>query len=135
MLALSLGTVVRMLEFRLGGGTQPPFAGHTDLTDTDFAVLGSVVTPLLSELAEGLSRVKEVTAVPVSQESSVQFVQLAGPNEMFLVSTFQLVIGEDTPAEMILALAFPDRPTAHRSGAHGRPRPRRRRLASSTTGW
>jgi flagellar motor switch protein FliM len=107
MLALSIGTVVRMLEYRLGGGTQPPFGGHTDLTDTDFGVLGSVVTPLLSELAEGLSRVKEVSAVPVSQESSVQFVQLAGPNEMFLVSTFQLVIGDDAPAEMILALAFP----------------------------
>ncbi len=107
MLALSIGTVVRMLEYRLGGGTQPPFGGHADLTDTDFGVLGSVVTPLLSELAEGLSRVKEVSAVPVSQESSVQFVQLAGPNEMFLVSTFQLLIGDDAPAEMILALAFP----------------------------
>ena len=56
ILMLSLETVVRILDFRLGGGTQPAFGGHTDLTDTDFAVLGEVVTPLLSELAASLSR-------------------------------------------------------------------------------
>ena len=107
ILSLSLETVVRMLDFRLGGGTQPGFAGHTDLTDTDFAVLGGVITPLLSELAASLSRVKEVSAIPVSQESSIQFVQLAGPNEMFLVSSFQLCVGDDDPVEMILTLPFP----------------------------
>ncbi|MGO9581408.1 MAG: FliM/FliN family flagellar motor switch protein [Acidimicrobiales bacterium] len=106
MLSLSLGTVVRMLDFRLGGGTQPAFAGHSDLTDTDFAVLGGVITPLLAELADSLSRVKEVSAVPVSQESSIQFVQMAGPNEMFLVSRFQLCVAEDEPVEIILALPF-----------------------------
>ncbi len=106
ILALSFETVVRMLDYRLGGGTQPAFAGHSDLTDTDFAVIGGVVTPMLSELAESLSRVKEVLAVPVSQESSVQFVQLAGPNEMYFVSTLQLCVGEDDPAEMIVALPF-----------------------------
>jgi flagellar motor switch protein FliM len=106
ILMLSLETVVRMLDFRLGGGTQPAFAGHTNLTDTDFAVLGGVVTPLLRELAESLSRVKEVSAVLVSQESSIQFVQLAGPNEMFLVSSVQLSVGDDEPADMILALPF-----------------------------
>lgn len=106
ILMLSHETVVRVLDFRLGGGTQPAFGGHTDLTDTDFAVLGGVLTPLLSELAESLSRVKEVAAVLVSQESSIQFVQLAGPDEMFLVSSFQLSIGDDAPAETVLALPF-----------------------------
>ena len=33
-------------------------------------------------------------------------MQLAGPNEMFLVSSMQLSIGDDEPAEMILALPF-----------------------------
>lgn len=107
ILSLSLETVVRMLDFRLGGGTQPSFSGHSELTDTDFAVLGGIVTPILAELADSLSRVKEVAAAPVSQESSIQFVQLAGPNEMFLVSSFQLSVGEDDPVEMILALPFP----------------------------
>lgn len=107
MLALSIETVVRILEVRLGGGTQPTFAGHTDLTDTDFAVLGSVITPLLDELADSLSRVKVLSAVPVTQESSIQFVQLAGPNEMFLVTVFQLSVGEDAPVEMTVALPFP----------------------------
>jgi flagellar motor switch protein FliM len=106
ILSLKLETVVRMLDFRLGGGTQAAFVGHSDLTDTDFAVLGGVITPLLTELADSLSRVKEVSAVSVSQESSIQFVQLAGPNEMFLVSQFQLCVGEDDPVEMILAFPF-----------------------------
>jgi len=106
ILMLSLETVVRMLDFRLGGGTQPAFSGHTDLTDTDFAVLGGVVTPLVCEIAKSLSRVKEVSAVLVSQESSIQFVQLAGPDEMFLVSSMQLSMGDDGPAEMILAVPF-----------------------------
>ena len=107
MLALSIETVVRILEVRLGGGTQPTFAGHTDLTDTDFAVLASVIKPLLDELADCLSRVKALSALPVTQESSTQFAQLAGPNEMFLVTVFQLIIGEDAPVEMTLSLPFP----------------------------
>ncbi len=123
ILMLSHETVVRVLDFRLGGGTQPAFGGHTDLTDTDFAVLGGVLTPLLSELAESLSRVKEVAAVLVSQESSIQFVQLAGPNEMFLVSSMQLSMGDDGPAEMILAVPFAlvrQITEAMRSGARAR---------------
>ncbi|MGD0873958.1 MAG: flagellar motor switch protein FliM [Acidimicrobiales bacterium] len=106
IMLLSLETAVRMLDFRLGGGTQSAFAGHSDLTDTDFAVLGGVINPLLAELAKGLSRIKEVFAVPVSQESSIQFVQFAGPEEMFLVSSLHLCVGDDEPAEMILALPF-----------------------------
>ncbi|MGO9964508.1 MAG: FliM/FliN family flagellar motor switch protein [Acidimicrobiales bacterium] len=123
ILMLSHETVVRVLDFRLGGGTQPAFGGHTDLTDTDFAVLGGVLTPLLSELAESLSRVKEVAAVLVSQESSIQFVQLAGPDEMFLVSSMQLSMGDDGPAEMILAVPFAlvrQITEAMRSGARAR---------------
>ncbi len=107
ILSLSLETVVRMLDFRLGGGTQPTFASHIDLTDTDFAVLGGVVTPILFEVGACLSRTKGMTAALVSQESTIQFVQLAGPSEMFLVATFQLGVGEDEPVEMILAFPFP----------------------------
>jgi flagellar motor switch protein FliM len=123
ILSLSFETVVRILDYRLGGGTQPTFTGHTDLTDTDFALLGSVVEPLQRELADSLSRVKEVTAIPVSQDSSAQFVQLAGPNEMFFVATFQLSIGDDAPVEMILFLPFHlvrQMTEAIRLGARGR---------------
>lgn len=104
-LSLSLGTVVRMIELRLGG-TQPPFATHTELTDTDFAVLAGVLRPLLVAFADSLSRVREVSAQPVAQESSVQFAQHAGPNEMFLVAAFDLAMGEEA-AEMVVALPFP----------------------------
>ena len=120
---LSLQTVVRMLDYRLGGGTQPAFAGHNDLTETDFAVLSGVVTPLLTELATSLSRFREVTAVPAVQESSVQLVQVAGPDEMFLVTSFELCVGDDDPAEMVFALPFPlvrQITEAVRAGSRGR---------------
>ena len=105
---LSLQTVVRMLDFRLGGGTQPAFAGHNDLTETDFAVLSGVVTPLLTELATSLSRFEEVTAVPAVQESSIQFVQARGtgrdvPRHELRSSAWATT----NPAEMIFALPFP----------------------------
>jgi flagellar motor switch protein FliM len=106
ILSLSLETAIRLLDFRLGGGTQASYTGHTNMTDTDFAVLGEVITPLLVELSTSLSRVKEISAELVSQESSIQFMQLAAANEMFLVSVFRLTVTEDEPAEMIVALPF-----------------------------
>ena len=76
ILSLPLTTAVRMLDFRLGGGTQTPFGGHTTMTETDFAVLAGVITPLLETLASTLSRVKEVSAALVSQELALDALEV-----------------------------------------------------------
>jgi flagellar motor switch protein FliM len=107
ILSLPYETVLRILEYRLGGGSQVAFSGHGELTGTDFAILATVVSPLLREIAESLSPMRAVSACLVSQESSTQYVQLAGPSEMFLVSALQLCIGEDEPGVMTVALPFP----------------------------
>jgi flagellar motor switch protein FliM len=106
ILAFSLETANRMLDFRLGGGARPSFAGHPNMTDTDFAILESTITPLLSELGASISRMSAVTSALVSQESTVQFMQFAAASEMFLEATFDLTIGDDGPVPMTIALPF-----------------------------
>ena len=82
ILSFSLDAANRMLDFRLGGGARPSYAGHSNMTDTDFAILASTITPFLSELSTSLSRVCAASAALVSQESTVQFMQFAAANEM-----------------------------------------------------
>ena len=45
VLATTRDAVSRWVELRLGGGTGPLFAGHPNLTETDFAVLSGVTLP------------------------------------------------------------------------------------------
>jgi flagellar motor switch protein FliM len=106
ILSFSLDAANRMLDFRLGGGARPSYAGHSNMTDTDFAILASTITPFLSELSTSLSRVCAVSAALVSQESTVQFMQFAAANEMFLVAGLELVIGDDPGVQMTIALPF-----------------------------
>lgn len=106
ILSVSLDTANRMLDFRLGGGARPSFVGHSNMTDTDFAILESTITPLLSELSASISRMSAVSAPLVSQESTVQFMQFAAASEMFLVATFDLAIGDDPVVQMTIALPF-----------------------------
>jgi flagellar motor switch protein FliM len=106
ILSFSLETANRMLDFRLGGGARPSFVGHANMTDTDFAILESTITPFLAELSASLSRMSAVSATLVSQESTVQFMQFAAASEMFLVATFDLVIGDDPSMQMAIALPF-----------------------------
>jgi flagellar motor switch protein FliM len=106
ILSFALETANRMLDFRLGGGARPSFASHTNMTDTDFAILESTITPLLSELSASISRMSAVTAPLVSQESTVQFMQFAAAGEMFLEATFDLAIGDDPVVPMTIAMPF-----------------------------
>ncbi|MCU1490772.1 MAG: flagellar motor switch protein FliM [Acidimicrobiaceae bacterium] len=104
--AVRLGTAMRMLEFRLGGGSSPQFADHGEPTETDFGILAPLFTSLLDELARALARVRETTAVLVGQESNLQFVQLTTPNEMCLLANFELTLADDEPSEAVLCLPF-----------------------------
>jgi flagellar motor switch protein FliM len=106
-LSTSRLAALRWVEFRLGGGTGPQFKGHTDPTDTDFAVLSGLVTPLLDLLVESLSAPKDVSASLVAQEATSQFVQMAGPGEMFLMASFELVVAGDAPVDLFVALPIP----------------------------
>jgi len=105
--SVPLATALRLVDVRLGGGTAPAYAGHTVASETDLAVLGGIVTPVLERLGESLSRLKEVQASLVAQDSSLQFVQLADPEEMFLMVEFDLTVAADPPMTMIASFPFP----------------------------
>ncbi|HUZ21460.1 MAG TPA: FliM/FliN family flagellar motor switch protein [Acidimicrobiales bacterium] len=105
-MSLPLETAMRILELRLGGGARPAYRGHAEPTETDLGVIGPVIQGMLDELSRSLSRVRETTAVIVGQDSNLQFVQLATPNEMCLLVHFELILGEDEPVEAVLCLPF-----------------------------
>jgi flagellar motor switch protein FliM len=107
ILSTPLATAIRLIDFRLGGGSGPHFDRHAALTETDLAVLSGIIRPLLEKLSDSLSRLREVTATLAAQDSSIQFVQMAGPTEMFLVVELQLSVSSDPAVTMIVALPFP----------------------------
>jgi flagellar motor switch protein FliM len=107
LLSTSRPAVLRWVEFRLGGGWGPHYEGHTDPTDTDFTVLSGSIAPLVELLAESLSELKAVSASLSRQEANSQFVQLAGPDEMFLIATFAVEVASDAPVDLLLILPLP----------------------------
>ena len=110
-LSVPLTTAMRILELRLGGGQGAPFLGHVEPTETDFGVLKPVFQTVLSELAKAMARVVALVTHVVSQEVNLQFVQLANPQDMCLVASFEITIGEDGPT--MLSLCFPQTVTRH----------------------
>jgi flagellar motor switch protein FliM len=126
ILAASRDTVTRWIELRLGGGTGPLYTGHANLTDADFAVVSGVTGPLLGLLGDSLAAIERVPAERLSaalgaQQAGNHYEQMAGPTEMFLTASFDLVVANDPPVELLTA--FPVALVRRVTGLHQGDRP------------
>ncbi len=100
--AMPLQDAVRIIDFRLGGGTLPPFERHSDPTDTDLAILASVMESLIGELGIAFSKQGLVKIVLLSQEASRQYLQIAGQFELFLKIEIEINILDETTVPLYL---------------------------------
>lgn len=99
-LSIPLPTAMRILELRLGGGQGAPFLGHLEPTETDFGVLKPVFQNVISELSNAFVRIIPLVTNVMSQEVNLQFVQIASPQDLCLVASFEMAIGDDGSAPM-----------------------------------
>ncbi|MCL5048086.1 MAG: FliM/FliN family flagellar motor switch protein [Firmicutes bacterium] len=100
--AMPLAEAIRIIDYRLGGGSLPSFERHSDPTDTDLAILGGVVETLIAELGGALSRQGLVKIFLLSQEASRQYLQIAGQLELFLSIEIEINILEETTIPLYL---------------------------------
>ncbi|NLK62794.1 MAG: flagellar motor switch protein FliM [Fusobacteria bacterium] len=91
---------------RLFGGPGRSIDITRELTDIELTVIENVILRLLGNLKESWENVHEVQPRIEQIESNPQFVQIVGPNEMVIIVTFEIKIG-DTEGMMNICLPSP----------------------------
>lgn len=89
---------------RLFGGPGEIIELTRELTDIEQTVVERVLLKLLGNLRESWSNIIEVSPRVEQIESNPQFVQIVGPNEMVVLITFEVRIGQ---AEGMMNMCIP----------------------------
>ncbi len=103
LLELNPNIVFAIID-RLFGGPGESMDITRELTDIELTVIESVILKLLGNLKESWENVFEVQPRIEQIESNPQFVQIVGPNEMVVIVTFEIKIGE---AEGMMNICLP----------------------------
>lgn len=89
---------------RLFGGPGEAMAVSRELTDIELTVIERVILQLLNNLKESWETIIEVSPRIEQIETNPQFVQIVAPNEMVVLITFEVRIGN---SEGMMNMCFP----------------------------
>lgn len=103
VLQLPLEAAMLMVDLRLGGSASRS-APSRPLTEIDQVLLRPVLETLLAQLREVFSRVLRVTSRIVQLESSLEFTQIAAPNDLCVTTWFDLGVRDQQPGQMVLCI-------------------------------
>ena len=91
-------TIVFLMIDRMLGGTGLKVSAGRDLTEIERAVIERIGHRVMVDLQQAWHPVRAFTFRLMNLETNPQFIQATSPNEVILVATFRLRIGEQTGA-------------------------------------
>lgn len=103
ILEINPGIVFTIVD-RLFGGPGEMMDITRELTDIELTVVERVILKVLGNLKESWANIIEVSPRIEQIESNPQFVQIVGPNEMVVLVTFEMKIGN---SEGMMNICFP----------------------------
>ncbi len=83
-----------MIDRLLGGGREPTPISRRPLTEIERRLVGRITTLFLDELKRAWENVVTLKPVVVRVENNPQLVQLVPPNEVVVLVSFELTLGE-----------------------------------------
>ncbi|MGM0507860.1 MAG: flagellar motor switch protein FliM [Fusobacteriota bacterium] len=89
---------------RLFGGVGKKYDVSRELTDIEISIVEKMMLKQLNHLKEAWENITQVSPRIEQIESNSQFVQIVGPNEMVILITFEVKIGD---SEGMMNLCFP----------------------------
>lgn len=104
ILELNPGIVYTVID-RLFGGPGETVDMSRELTDIELTVIERVLMKLLGNLKDSWANIMDVSPRIEQIESNPQFVQIVGPNEMVVLITFEVKIG-NTEGMMNMCLPY-----------------------------
>jgi flagellar motor switch protein FliM len=96
--------IVFLMIDRMLGGNGAKVSAARDLTEIERAVIERIGHRVMVDLQQAWHPVRAFTFRLINLETNPQFIQATSPNEVILVATFRLRIGEQTGA---ISLGYP----------------------------
>jgi flagellar motor switch protein FliM len=97
-------TIAFLMIDRMLGGSGVKVSAGRDLTEIERAVIERIGHRVMVDLQQAWHPVRAFTFRLMNLETNPQFIQATSPNEVILVATFRLRIGEQTGA---ISLGYP----------------------------
>ena len=83
-----------IIDRMLGGGREMGITTRRPLTDIELRLVGRITTLFLEELKRAWENVLALTLAVVRVESNPQLVQIVPPNEVVVLISFEITVGE-----------------------------------------
>lgn len=94
ILDLSPSIIYPIIDRLLGGGREPSPPARRPLTDIELRLVGKITDIFLEELAKAWENVLKLNLQVVRVESNPHLVQIVPPNEVIVLVSFELALGD-----------------------------------------